>query len=156
VVGRARFLALSVVFLSGCGGSASFAVRQTGPRSGRLMQSMDSASSACRQNPAYCTATAGEESILPVPVRVGPTFAPPQTSTSSAEHSPEASKDKTVELTPQETKKHCDEEFTRCLETPTQSKRGPLYKHSQCVGCRDLCVQAKGRWPAEANGMSCP
>ena len=32
-------------------------------------QSMDSATSACRQNPAYCTAVAGEEAVVPLASR---------------------------------------------------------------------------------------
>lgn len=120
------------------------------------MQSMDSASNACSQNPACCTAAAGEEPILPIPVGTGSTFVPPQTTAPAKEPASEGTKDKTTEMTWQEIKKNCDEGFTRCLDTAVQSQRGPLYKHSQCAACRDVCVQNKGVWPAEANEKACP
>jgi hypothetical protein len=50
---------------------------------------------------------------------------------------------------------NCDDWFTACLGTKIASIPGPLYGHSQCHACRDLCVQLGGAWPASANGKPC-
>jgi len=49
----------------------------------------------------------------------------------------------------------CDEMFTACLETGIAGIREPLYRHSQCHACRDVCVQNGGAWSATANGKPC-
>jgi hypothetical protein len=142
------------VSVCACVGDPSTLVHGAGPVRGRLEQSLDSASSACRQNPAYCTAVAGEETVFPIPVSVSPRPTPPQAATPDGTAT--QSKADTTELSPEEIKRNCNEEFTQCLETPVQSIRGPKFDHSQCVGCRDLCMQRKGIWPSEANGKPCP
>ncbi|NTX13044.1 hypothetical protein HUA76_19785 [Myxococcus sp. CA056] len=54
-----------LLLMLGCG--ASGPARQG--RSGTYAQALDSATSACEQNPAYCAATAGQERIVPLAVR---------------------------------------------------------------------------------------
>jgi hypothetical protein len=49
----------------------------------------------------------------------------------------------------------CDDMFSACLGTSIAGIPGPLYGHSQCHACRDLCVQLGGAWPATANGKPC-
>jgi hypothetical protein len=122
------------VEMCACVGGPSTMVHGPGPAKGRLEQSVDSASSACRQNPAYCTAVAGEETVFPIPVRTTPPPVPPETAAPTKDKDAEGSKDKTA----------------------VQGIDGPLYKHSQCVACRDVCMQNKGVWPSEASGKPCP
>ena len=52
-------------------------------------------------------------------------------------------------------KESCDDMFTACLGTSIAGIPGPLYGHSQCHACRDLCVQLGGTWPATSNGKPC-
>lgn len=151
-----RWMVPLLVLMCACVRGPSSTVYGVGPSQGLLAQSMDSASSACRQNPAYCTAVAGEETVLPIPVSTTPSPVPPETAAPAKDEGSEGSKDKTTELSWQEFKKICYEKYTGCLETAVQGIDGPLYKHSQCVACRDLCMQKKGAWPSEANGMPCP
>jgi hypothetical protein len=58
------YLVLVSVLLGACasGGTGRGASRG-------YAQSLDSATSACRQNPAYCTAVAGEEAVVPLATR---------------------------------------------------------------------------------------
>lgn len=58
-------VAVGLLLTAGCG--AGSPVRR-GPAEG-YAQSLDSASAACRQNPAYCAAVAGEEAVVPLQVR---------------------------------------------------------------------------------------
>lgn len=154
-----RLATLLLTVLCACGGGSSWVVRGPGPYGGRLAQSTDSASAACQKNPVYCTAVPGEETVVP-PVQMAPPAPPPRTPGRGKDRSKpgtsEQSKEDTVELTPAELKKRCDEEFTHCLGTPVQSIRGPKFDHSQCVACRDLCMQNAGVWPAQANDKPCP
>ncbi|WP_375771256.1 hypothetical protein NR798_10260 [Archangium gephyra] len=151
-----RWMLLLWVSMCACVGGPSTRVYGAGPARGRLEQSMDSASSACRQNPAYCTAVAGEETVLPIPVSTTPLPVAPESAAPAKDNASEGSKDKTTELSWQEFKKICYAKYTGCLDTAVQGIDGPLYKHSQCVACRDVCMQNKGAWPSEANGKPCP
>lgn len=49
----------------------------------------------------------------------------------------------------------CDDHFTKCLDTDVADIPGPLWGHSQCHACRDVCVQNGGVWPSKANGKRC-
>lgn len=113
-------LSMMLVVLCSCVGGASPVVRGLALHGGQLAQSMDSASSACRQNPAYCTVMAGEETVVLIPVRTTPAPIPPQTAAPAKDKAPEGSKDKTIELTWQEFKKICDEKYTSCLDTAVE------------------------------------
>jgi len=63
-VGRWYLVLVVSLFLDAC--AAGSAERGT---SRGYAQSMDSATSACRQNPAYCKAVAGEEVVVPLATR---------------------------------------------------------------------------------------
>ena len=45
--------------------------------------------------------------------------------------------------------------FTDCLHTEIQSIRSGRDKHSQCVACRDKCMQDKDIWPLRYLGKPC-
>lgn len=138
-----------------CGTASSSVVRSARPRRDGYAQTLDSASSACRQNPAYCIAPAGEEVVLPVQPR--PPTPPPEQEAARRpkDKAEEQTREKTGELTWQEFNKRCNEEFTLCLHTATQGKHGPLFNHSHCFTCRDVCMRNRGVWPAEVDGTPC-
>jgi hypothetical protein len=48
----------------------------------------------------------------------------------------------------QENRRRCDEKLTECLDTYRSSRPGPLWKHSRCIGCRDVCMRLGGEWPS--------
>jgi hypothetical protein len=48
----------------------------------------------------------------------------------------------------QENKRRCNEMRTRCLHTYRSNQPGPLYGHSRCEKCRDVCVNSGGVWPS--------
>ncbi len=58
-------------------------------------------------------------------------------------------------LSYEEMKEVCHQAFTDCLHTGIQSIPSGRSKHSQCVYCRDLCMQAGGVWPKRAQGGPC-
>lgn len=58
-------------------------------------------------------------------------------------------------LSYEEMKEVCHQAFTDCLHTHIQSIPSGRSKHSQCVFCRDLCMQAGGVWPNRAHGGQC-
>lgn len=58
-------------------------------------------------------------------------------------------------LTYEEFKKVCDAAFTDCLHTDIQGIRSGRDKHSQCVACRDKCMQDQGIWPLKYLGRPC-
>lgn len=60
-----------------------------------------------------------------------------------------------VPLSYAEVKKRCDAAFTDCLGSRIQSIRSLRYGHSQCIPCRDLCVQNSGVWPDAFEGVPC-
>jgi hypothetical protein len=95
---------------------------------------------------------------MPLPNRVSPpeTFRPQP---DQAEHPKEVTvtptQVETAERTVREISKICNEEFTKCLDSAAQSKRGPLFKHSHCHSCRDVCVRQKGTWPDAVDKVPC-
>jgi hypothetical protein len=54
-----------------------------------------------------------------------------------------------------EMKDICHKAFTECLETPIQSIWGEKFNHSQCINCRNVCMQERGIWPTQADGLPC-
>ncbi len=58
-------------------------------------------------------------------------------------------------LTYEEFKKVCGDAFTDCLHTQIQGLHTGRDKHSQCVACRDKCMQDKGLWPSHYLGKPC-
>jgi hypothetical protein len=54
-----------------------------------------------------------------------------------------------------EVKKRCGAAFNDCLASGIQSIRSLRYGHSQCIPCRDLCMQNNGVWPDAFEGVPC-
>lgn len=150
---------LLLVSVCACVSGPSSMMYGAEPSRGGFEQSLDSASSACRQNPAYCTTMAGEETVVPVleQTRSEPLEATKHDGDKGKSKEKAAGRPRTEAgaRTQKEIDDECNERFTQCLETATQSKRGPLFKHSYCFSCRDECVRQKGIWPAEFDGKPC-
>jgi hypothetical protein len=147
--------------------TATSSREQTQPRSS-YEQSLDSATNACRQNPAYCASAAGEEVIVPQAGRVIRVI-PPDTTTSekveetsqqdsssaSSESSDTETSDVRVPTTEERQRRRdlCRDYYDRCIQAGG-GKPGRKHNETQCQACYDYCYRI-GFWPARANGKVC-
>ncbi|WNG42936.1 hypothetical protein F0U60_01620 [Archangium minus] len=125
---------------------------------------MDSATNACRQNPAYCASMAGEETVVPISPRVI-RVVPPTTSNEQSEaplqETPESDSSDTEETedrVPSEEERNrrrdlCRDYYNRCIQA-RGGKPGRKYNETQCLACYDYCYR-RGFWPARVNGKIC-
>lgn len=60
------------------------------------------------------------------------------------------------EIPYREKREQCNEELTKCLDSPLQSIHSDYFGHSICYVCMDVCIQNNGVWPdALADGRAC-
>lgn len=145
-------------------GPSSVSMGPAQPR-GSYEQSLDSATNACRQNPAYCGSMAGEEPIVPLVPHVTPVVPPrakAETETAEAptnEASTQESSDaNAAERVPsveerQRRRDLCRDYYDRCIQARGGTP-GRKHNETQCQACYDYCYRV-GFWPARANGKIC-
>lgn len=133
-------------------------------------QSLDTATSACRQNPAYCAAMAGEETVVPLSPRVI-RVVPPQAAAdeekteeptqeaaggASSESSDSDGLDEVRVPSEEERRRRrdqCNEYYNRCIQA-RGGRPGRKHNETQCQACYDYCYRI-GFWPARVNGKVC-
>lgn len=140
---------------------------QPQPRSS-YEQSLDSATNACRQNPAYCASVAGEETIVPLSpgvIRVVPPDATTSEKTeetttedSSSTSSDSSDTDGSEIRVPSEEERQrrrdlCRDYYNRCIQARGGTP-GRKHNETQCLACYDYCYRV-GFWPARVNGKVC-
>jgi hypothetical protein len=160
---RSSVVPLGLLLIAGCGAGSP---ARRGPTEG-YAQSLDSASAACRQNPAYCTALAGEEAVVPLQVRAAAQVA----AAGKAWAALEESERKGIEAILKEcaqwahtqvnrkefgehspTQQQCDEQVGGTAENPiTRRMRLGSAKHTLAVQCtkEKLEVAYPGRFSLE-------
>ncbi len=157
-------MALCCPLLLACATDQHSARREPTQPRGSYEQSLDSATNACRQNPAYCVSMAGEETVVPILPQVIPVD-PPQTTAKTEsveapthEASNESSEANDSERVPsveerQRRRDLCRDYYDRCIQARGGTP-GRKHNETQCQACYDYCYRV-GFWPARANGKIC-
>ena len=158
-------MALCCSLLLACATDYSSALREPTQPRGRYEQSLDSATNACRQNPAYCVSVAGEGTVVPVAPDVTPVVPPQATAKTETAEAPtheepsseSSDADDSVRVPSVEERQRrrdlCRDYYDRCIQA-RGGTAGRKHNETQCQACYDYCYRV-GFWPARANGKIC-